>query len=189
MTKLTYTLRSVAFPTLSSPDGYDDISISFDSEGGGSSSEFVIVFHDFTKMSGSNQLATKFGVFEDGMEAFLDPRVQRAVRKIVDYYDAEGKRNGMTPAQVVEVLESEGIGPSKYMRDARPKRAHPHPHPIGWACNYAFDGPCLHIEGAVVALDELADEVLDPEGLWGDSAAAKALARKMKSILTETGGH
>lgn len=108
MITLTYTQRSVAFPTLPRYDGEtDSVNVSLDDSGGGTQGEFHWKFQTFN----GGHLAVLLSVFGDGLPCFFDARVQQVVHR----WRAMPDPDMMTPNQLCGFLREAGAVPSRYM--------------------------------------------------------------------------
>lgn len=108
-----YTQHSVAWPDprvwpLHEDRALDTVSVSFAADGGGTYGEFKIALYGFRQPLRVSH-AARFLVFCDGLDAFLDPRVQAAVAEIRAADD-------QTAEVVVAALERAGVVPSEYHR-------------------------------------------------------------------------
>lgn len=115
----------------------EDIGISFAAKDGSTYGEFRILWHDFERREKDDMISffprsprdndpsVELQVYQDGLGAFLDPRIQRVVQRIkrASRFDSKRWRTvAPSPAKVIQFLEDEGVRPSKYQRRGRGER-------------------------------------------------------------------
>ena len=107
MDKLVYTQHSVAWPRLPQDKNIqDEINVSLEADGGGTSGEMCWEFHVFDL----KRHGILMRVFGDGLNCLFDPRVLNAVNLWRGLPDPDE----ITPDEFRELLEAVGVVPSKY---------------------------------------------------------------------------
>ena len=113
--RFVYTQHSVAFPTIEPWPGdrsvIDMVGVSNDHPGGGTMGEFHWRFYRFQKPV-RDHVAVQVQVFGDGLDTFLDRRIQRVVKRWRDLPTPDA----MSPAQLIAWLEAEHVVPSSHHR-------------------------------------------------------------------------
>ena len=127
-----YTHYSVAFPSTYKAGlrhwEKDEISVSLLAKDGGTHGEFTMTFPTFGLREESN---VHFHVFPDGYNAFMDSRVQPAIKALVRKSERVvgqyGATHGLTAEEAIEILERYGIKPDKYTLAGRNDPTNPYP--------------------------------------------------------------
>lgn len=104
----TYTQHSVAWPLNPRRDRVvDEVGVSFDHPDGGCIAEFYFRWIELRMFD--HAPALRLECFYDGLAGLLDDRILEVLKKVRRRGDRE-----TPPAKLIEILEANGVGPSKH---------------------------------------------------------------------------